>query len=494
MSQQSDGVIHSLQQRRELEEAVVAMAATETESALIQAAQQIVGSYPHTLIQPVVLKHLGTSSGQLRGGLGHVCALLPSDTITPVLLRVVGNRQKAPQDRTTAALILGRFLGEPPPEALLADLAGSNESAYQSLLEAVEEGRKNRHILYEYVTQMQQHSLDVAFMVMGLLDQLPGEDQVELLRLIGQDGRRQVARAAIERLSNLARTPELPGARRALHTLSQTLPQTEAAPIERTLRKLQFGGLRYVPPTPENWRSLISPAGPGGFVSVWLVRGPDTPSDEDGILLSFVVSIFQGAVQFSGSEDMAVAYLPPPQALGSPVMLPGGGNDLAMMLEVPFDVGRWFVQQGLQAHWQHGEPEPLAGEYTLYSDLIRAFAPPQLPEALATLWRAGESPQAEQPDLAELADISLSLVHLPVMSSWLQWGAAVWSTLEPMSETQQGLSTAALTRLVLRELGQLPDQSDFLHAMAVGLQIQAIWFGAAGDEQSARGQQRWRPG
>ncbi len=315
---------------------------------------------------------------------------------------------------------------------------------------------------------------------------MPGEDQVELLRLIGQDGRRQVARAAIDRLADLARMPELSDARRALHTLSQTLPQTDAALIDRTLRKLQFGGLRYVPPAPENWRSLISPAGPGGFVSVWLVRSPDTPSDEDGTLLSFVVSLFQGTLQFSGAENMAAAYLPPPQSLGSPIMLPGDGNELAMMLEVPFDVGRWFVQQGLQAHWLHGGQEPLTGEYTLYNDLIWAFSPPRLPADLDALWRAGESTQAEKPDRAELAAITLDLVRLPVMGGWLQWGAAVWATLEPMTKTQQGLSTAALTRLVLRELGQLPDHSDFLDAMAIGLRIQAIWFGAAGDEQNAR--------
>src|SRR5690606_1075980 len=105
----------------------------------------------------------------------------------PPLRAVVADRQHAPLQRTTAALILERYLGETVSPVLMGDLAGSDDAAFQSLLEAIEEGRTNRHVLLEYVTQMAEHPVDVAYMVLGLLDRLAPADRVELLRLIAQD-------------------------------------------------------------------------------------------------------------------------------------------------------------------------------------------------------------------------------------------------------------------------------------------------------------------
>ena len=200
----TDGIIHSFPQRRRLEAEIAALGDTDNETALRAAVQKIVDTYPVDLLLTTVVRHLATPDSQVRGGLGLLCALLPKDEVVPTLRGVAGNRQKTPQERTTAVLIMDRYLGEPAPPALLADLAGSADVPYQSLLEAVAASRRNRHVLLEYVTQMQEHAVDTAFMVLGLIDRLPPADQVELLRLIAQDSRPQVARSALDRLANLA--------------------------------------------------------------------------------------------------------------------------------------------------------------------------------------------------------------------------------------------------------------------------------------------------
>ena len=195
-----------------------------------------------------LVRHLSASNSQLRGGLGHLAAQFPHDDAVNTLRQVVADRQRPAIERTTAALIMDRYLNAPAPAALMADLAGDDEAPFQSLLEAVEEGRSNRYILLEYVMQMQQHPAETAFMVMGMIDRLPSADRSELLRLIAQDARLPVARAALDRRGLLA--ADEPSALRALHTLQFALPPTHADQVERTLRKLQFGGRRYTPPAP----------------------------------------------------------------------------------------------------------------------------------------------------------------------------------------------------------------------------------------------------
>ena len=243
-----------------------------------------------------------------------------------MLRGVAGNRQKTPHERTAAALILERYLEEPPPQGLLADLAGNEDVPYQSLLEAIEAGRQNRHVLLEYVAQMQQHGMEVAFMVLGLIDRLNTGDRVDLLRLIAQDLRPPVARAAIDRLGQLAADDQGKAALRALHTLQPMLAPDYAAVVERILRKLQFTGKRYTPPAPERWRALLTPADVGGYVSVWLVRDPAPMQPESGAALGFVLNLLDGFVQFSGAEAVARKELPAPHAIGELAALPSGSR------------------------------------------------------------------------------------------------------------------------------------------------------------------------
>ena len=236
---------------------------------------------------------------------------------------------------------------------------------------------------------MQEHGTDVAFMVMGMLDRLPAGDRIDLLRLIAQDERPQVARSALDRLVVLA-AGGTPGAARALHALHATLPEPFAGQADRALRKLQFGGNRYHPPAPERWRALISAADAGGYLSVWLVREPSTAEagteTDDGAMLGLVISLARGIAQFYGSEQVQRAHLPASHAVGALVDVGTTGEETAVLLEVPFAVGRWLALQAAHAQQRQEPPAPLPAEYKLRNDLIWEYETPHLPQ------RAGGTP------------------------------------------------------------------------------------------------------
>ena len=468
------GVISSFQQRRQLETAIASFASTTSDRDLRQRAAELASAYPTAMLQAALVRNLGTSNSQLRGGLGYLAAQLPHDDAVNTLRQVVADRRRSAVERTTAALLMERFLEAPAPAALLADLAGDDAAPYQSLLEAVEEGRGNRYVLLEYVQQMQQHPAETAFMVMGLIDRLPPADRSELLRLIAQDERLPVARAALDRLSILA--GEEPGALRALHTLQFALPPARAEQATRALRKLQFSGRRYLPPAADGWRALVAPPDAGGFLSVWFVRGASAAGD-DGILLGFVISLFTGLVQFSGGEEMEASLLPPVHKAGEIFKMEMGRSALLTLQECTFDLGRWLLHTTLSVHWSREQAAPLPQEYFLYNDLLWEYAAPQLDAALASRW--AEDAPAALPRADVLSEAAEFLVDHPVMRNWLRWSVALWESVEPSA--RQRHAPDMLVRLVLRELADAPEKDDLLRAMATGLRGLSLWFASAGD-------------
>lgn len=500
----ADGINHTFQQRRQLEEEIDALASTNTQGALQTAVRRLAERYPTALLLAAITRRLGTPNSQLRGGLGQLCTLLPAEEAANALRSVAGNRQKTPQERTTAALILQRFLSQPVPPALLADLAGAEEAPYQSLLEAVAEGKQNRHVLLEYVVQMQEHPVDVAFMVLRLIDRLPPADGAELLRLIAHDARRQVAHAAIERLTTAAALPGGEACLRSLHALSFSLPPEDAALAERSLRKLQFSGKRYAPPPATDWQALLGPSDPSGYASVWFVRHPGSMAgangasadgghgsqaveEEDGAWLGFILSLESGILQFSGSEGMLTSFLPPRTPVGELVTVRTNGGQTAVLLAAPFDAGRWLVREALAAHWRQPTPQPLPDEFALYNDLLWQFAAPTLPADLATWAERSGPPPENSPALspAALAPAAAALVTDPAMEGWLRWSLVTWQNVKYRSQQAPEVSPATLVSLLLRELGRMPDHRVLLQAMAAGLRVQTLWYAAAGDAANA---------
>ena len=476
----SDKIINTFQQRRQLEQAVSELAQTSNEAELTEAARTIVHTFPQELVLTLVIKYLDTPNGQIRGGLGHIAALLPAEEVLPALRNVAANRRLAPQARLTAASIAQRYVGTELPAALLSDLTDTEEIAFQSLREALDEARRNRHVLLEYVTQMQEHGEEIAWMVMGLLDRVTPIERVDLLRLIAQDARPRVAQEALQRLERLDGTEAQATALRALHTLQFALPESLKPQAERALRKARFAGRAYTPPSAEAWRALISPADLNGSQSVWLLHRPqpDTPQPnaEQGILLGYAWSDLLGLTHFFGTETLDKTLLPPRQPIGELVTVTMDNGRTATMLEAPFDYGRWLLDRALARTKLSQETASALGEYKLYNDWIGQFISPTIDEWLRDLWQesapaASEKGEKEAVDGDTLTAYAAALFQHPALAGWQLRN---WALLPVAYQNQ--LPAREVVIALLTQMAKSTDSTQLTRALATGLRAQAGWF------------------
>lgn len=479
----ADKIIHSFQQRRQLTQDMEALAQTQNEAELMERVRYLVRSHPADLLATTVIKHLDTTNSQLRGGLGHLASLLPPEEITPLLRSAAANRSNAAQLRVTAALILERFLGESLPPAVLNDLSQTNEVAFQSLREAVEEGARNRHVLLEYVTQMHQTNEQIALMVLDLMERLEPDARVDFYRLLSQDEWPVVARTALPRLERLAAENER--ALQALYTLRFMLPPDEAEQVTRTMRKLQFTGHPYTPPTAEGWRALMSPPDIGGSYSLWFVKeAPERPEGrwDEGTLLGMVVNHRLGIIQTFGSETLPADQLPSPHPVGQLVTVRSDGGQSAVLLEVPFEVARWLVAQAHTAQWAAVPLRPLPSEYRLYGDRLWCFAVPQVDPTLAIYFGEDESPL---PPADELDKAAVELLAHPALDGWSFNNRLLYSLSAAGSSLAQ-LPLHEVAAVMLRELSQRAEYVQLLAALSAALRAQAVWLHIAGNIESAQ--------
>ncbi|MBV7327563.1 hypothetical protein KFU94_04735 [Chloroflexi bacterium TSY] len=482
----ADKIINTFQTRRQLENEIGGFTELSNEREIIEHSRQIIRSYSPDLIRTTLTKHLDHADNQLRGGLGHLATLLPPDEVVPALQAVAADRKRNPQARMNAVSILERYLGEDVSPNAVADISDVNDLAFQSLCDAIEEARVNRHILLEYVTQMREEEEDVAYLVVDHLARLPERDQIELLRLIAQDDRPSVAHYALRQLEALS--PNEVGEQLAytLHTLQSTLGPDLAEKVERQLRKLRFSGTRYEPVSSRNWRALLGPAECGGNQFIWFVYAPNADSQDEknfGIILSLVINQFMGVIHTSANEQMEVTKLPKPCQIGELLSIQGNQNQSIVLLEAPFDYGRWLVKKALTVHWADRAWQPLFGEYTLYNDLLWQFAPPQIDDELEQIWQDLPLDTIKETDL-ELASQRL-LEHL-VMSSW-QFDVALF--LRPLWDTiilDQDQPIIEQTTELLRQFIQHQQSHDVLLSIQAGLQAQAGWLQISGSSKIAK--------
>jgi hypothetical protein len=478
-----DKIINSFQQRRQLLQDIADLAQTATEAQLLEAVRTLVRAYPAELLVAVLLKHLDTASSQIRGGLGHLATLLPPEEIGPALRSVAANRQHSAQARVTAVLLLERFLGETVPLGLINDLSQTNEVAFQSLREAVEEGRRNRHVFIEYVTQMHQAGEPVAYMVMDLLERLAPAERVEFYRLIAQDDRAHVAQTALQALERLTMADREPRALAALYTLQFALPPQPAGYVERGLRKLAFAGLRYTPPATTGWRALLSPTDAGGSFSMWFLHAPDA-GRHNGVLIGLVANTRRGILQCFASETVGADQLPGPHAVGELVSTQTDGGAVAVMLEAPFDFCRWRLQAVQAQHWENHPAHPLPEDYRLYQDHLWQFAAPAPDPALVAYFEEESDP----PDTAgvDLDRLAADLLAQPAMAGWILQNRFMLQGVGPVAESLAHIPLDDLVHHMLRELEKRPEHVQLTAAVGDALRSQAAWLHLAGNTARAQ--------
>ncbi len=469
-------VIDTFQARRRVGKALDHLAQVELEPNLLAQVRQIAARYQPQVVIPELIKRLGTNSSQLRGGLGRLAALLPSEQIVPALRNAAANRSNTPAVRLTAALILERFLGEEVPGALLSDITNPEDVVMQSLREAIDEGRRNPRVLLEYVRQMRQEDVGVAFMVLDLLGKIEPADRVELLRLIAYDPRPQVASAAIQQLERIRQGEAAQQAARALHVLRADLPPSLAQKAERAWRKLRFAGVLYTPPPPQGWRALLGAVLPSGDQEIWFLQQSEGQGSIhwQGIFINVRVNVLTGLEKSFGDLQVPVYHFPIPREEGEMLSITGP-FETNVYLEASFDAARGRLKSHLTQH-HAGKPRPLPEEYTLFSPYLWEYAPPPEPDPEREEFLAsGPALWAEvNAEILEMA--SGDLLQHPAMHLWLfrhpqllSWARDVWEHMEP-----DRVEPVALE--LLRELFMAPEGASLLAQLEASLRGQAEWF------------------
>ncbi|MFN2202406.1 MAG: hypothetical protein ACK2UO_14470 [Caldilineaceae bacterium] len=485
----SDSLSNTFQQRRQLAIAVTELSQTEDGRSLALAARAIYDAYADDLIQAELLRQLETPDSQLRGGLGELAALLPRERIGTALRVVAADRTQSAQRRLTAAMLASQYLHQSIPAALLSDLSDGNEVAFQSLLDAVEEGKHNRHVLLEYVLQMRQAGDHVPPMVLDLLSRLPETDRIELLRLVALDDREGVALNALGRLETLTSSTASEAALRALHTLQFMLRPDLASFAQDALRRQRFLGNVYRPPQPAGWRALLSICDLMGNQALWFVYKPaasqqvDAPAEE-GVILALTLNNHTGEIDALVDEEILDQALPPQQSMGQTLPVETTSGRPVLFQEVPFDVARWRVLELLPANWETaGE---LAPEFRLYGDRIWEFAYPETPANLSRFFTPQSDATSEDsgekaPPVPSATDI---LGH-PAMAQWLRYNQSTIVSY-PEEVLQVPLKQrAALIHAMLVQIEQHMDAEFVTSSVAAALRAQAAWFELAGEAQAA---------
>jgi hypothetical protein len=362
-------IITKLRERRQIEADLRIMLTAGSELEFRRQAQQIAALGSQVI--PAIVGNLDEADARLLTAMGTVVTFLDHVEVIQALRQAILQSRHTDQGRVGAMTILERFLGEPPDDELLSSLSDPEGTAVASLEEVLAQAESRPEILTEYVQGMDRQEPDVVLAIVDALKGMTGPalQNVQLLRMMAQDVREEIAAGALDALGSI-RQPE---AARALQTLIPIAPPELQPMAERSLRKLRFAGVEVTAlPGPEpSWRALVSPVDGLGQQSVWFIQ--DSSQAPDVRFLNILLTDRAGAVEAAGYERVSLLALPPRRPVGHvhDIALPDGSGAM-LMLEATFDVGRRLVVESLASNRE--TQIPVAGGLRLLSPWLWAIA------------------------------------------------------------------------------------------------------------------------
>ena len=371
----SHKIITKLRERRQIEAGLRDMLTASSDLEFRRQAQEI-ASHGSQVI-PTIVGNLAQADSRMLAAMGTVVTFLDHGEVVAALRRAVLQPNQSDRSRLGAMTILERFLGQPPDDDLLASLSNPEGEAVASLEEMLDQAEENPSAPIQYVEELDRQEPDVVLAVARSLRDMgtraaPLEQRqraVEMLRMMAQDVRDEIAAEALQSLGTI-RLSE------AAHALQMLIPITVPTlqPLaERLLRKLQFSGVEVnalAAPDPA-WRALVSPVNGLGQRSIWFIQ--ENRSTAQAQILNVLLSDRAGAVEAVGHTQVPVLLLPPRRSRGylHDMVLPDGSGAM-LMLEADFDLGRRLVVEALPLNWE--TQIPVAGPLRLLSPWLWGYA------------------------------------------------------------------------------------------------------------------------
>ncbi|MEJ2207858.1 MAG: hypothetical protein P8129_02340 [Anaerolineae bacterium] len=480
-------IITKLLERRQIEADLRHMLEANTDLEFRRRAQGIAASGSEVI--PTIIGNLDRADARLLTAMGVVTTFLDRQDIVGALRAAILESRLSDQGRVGAMAILQRFLGEGPDEQLLGSLDDPQGVTLSSLRNVLREAGRDPGVLVQYVESLDRQEPDVVLAVARQLLDVAGQAQskgagagqerggvVELLRMMAQDVRGEIAAAAIESLGTL-RQPE---AAQALQTLLPAVAPDLHPVAERLLRKLQFSGVEVNPlPAPDpDWRTLISPPGGQGQQAVWFLFQQGEAAQVR--FLNVLLHDRAGAVEAVGHPQVPALMLPPRRSRGyvHDVALPDASG-IMLMLEASFDVGRRLVRDALEDNRE--TQIPVAGLLRLRSPWLWGLAGgDELPARQLPKIEIEIEAEAETGD--DFARRSAGLLGHPAFVSWTLRGELLMGAAEEIVR-QPGRN---VERSVRRLAAELFSNSEVAWAFRRRLEAMSEWLLLAGDEAAAR--------
>ncbi len=471
----SQKIITKLRERRQIEADLRRMVAASSDLDFQQSAQRIASLGSQVI--PAIIGNLDQADSRMLAALGTVATFLDREEIATALRQAILQPQRTDQGRIAAMTLLERFLGQPPDDALLASLADPQGLALSSLEEVLQQAAENPAAMVQYIEELDQQEPDIVLAVTRSLQSIGadgtraalGRQAVELLRLMAQDVREEIAGEALQALGTIRSSQ----AARVLQVLRPCLAPSLRGPAERLLRKLQFSGIEVTPlPLPDpGWRALASPVTGLGQQSVWFILENRRTAHAE--FLNVLLSDRAGAVEAVGHTQVPSLMLPTSQPPGylHDMALPDGSGAL-LLLEVAFDVGRRLVMEALSHNRE--TQIPVAGPLRLLNPWLWGCA------------GADSLPPRRLPDLAgedeALVAASDQLLEHPAFMTWTARSAATFQAAEEALR-HPGWDRAVWIRRLSEELFGEPMVARLLNGRLVAM---SEWLLMAGDEHRAR--------
>ena len=464
MSPTGPKIITKLRDRRQIDTALRRLLEASSEIDLRRQVQAIARTGSPVI--PSLIAALDRADAQTLAALGLVAVQLDRAETVDALYRVLQQPGHSFAARTAAMAILERFLGIQVPDDLRPGLAETAEAVVSSLEGLLDRAELDPAVLADAVQELDLQEPDVVLALVSALRDVPGPRPVELLRMLAQDVRVEVASEAIDALGRLRLTE----AARALQTVIPAAEPVLRPQAERLLRKQQFAGVEVapLPAATDAFRALAGPLDGEGQRQVWFVEETAGPGARQVLILALHDET--GVVNATQHREVPKTSLPKRQPPGTWTAIGTGRGEMALA-EVSWDTGRRLVAEALRENRETQVPLPgalrLLGSW-LWAVRLAAFPQPPLLEPEA----AGE----------ELVAQSGGLAGHPAFSAW-----------HPAQEAATAAAGEALRRpawdreiWVRRLAAELVAEPGTARRLARRLRANAEWLALAGETLPAR--------